>query len=186
MPQQQELAAVNTVATLTELCQFHRPGSVFPGDPACGLKPREAGERRARRRLSDSRAAKSFRRHTDRSGQRPRRRVPHARHGDPRRQHARSLPPRAGETPGLRLRSFGLYQFGFAHDKMLDNSVSRICRAVVQRLSGPQPAARSEESTRCSTTDLATRPASRRPIRSSSSTSGPRRSSARWASMSSR
>src|SRR5207237_4172955 len=36
--------------------------------------------------------------------------------------------------------SFGLYQFGFTHDKLLDNSVSRICRAVVQRLSGPQPA----------------------------------------------
>ena len=48
-PQQQELAAANTVATLTELAQFHRPGAVFPGDPACGLKPREAGSGRARR-----------------------------------------------------------------------------------------------------------------------------------------
>src|SRR4029453_13499918 len=41
-PQQQELAGANTVATLTELAQFHRPGAVFPGDRACGLKPREA------------------------------------------------------------------------------------------------------------------------------------------------
>ena len=41
-PQQQELAAANTVATLTELAQFHRSGVMFPGDAACGLKPREA------------------------------------------------------------------------------------------------------------------------------------------------
>ena len=42
-PQQQELAAANTVATLTELAQFHRPAR-FPG--RSGLrpgKPREAG-----------------------------------------------------------------------------------------------------------------------------------------------
>src|SRR5947208_5135112 len=43
-PQQQELATANTVATLTELAQFHRPGAIFPGDPACGLKPRAAGD----------------------------------------------------------------------------------------------------------------------------------------------
>src|SRR5262245_43425959 len=43
-----------------------------------------------------------------------------------------------GDTLGLRLRSFGLHEFGFAHDKLLDDSVNRICRAVIMRLSGPQ------------------------------------------------
>jgi len=43
-PQQQELARANAVATLTELAHFHRR-SGFPGDPACGLKPRTSGAR---------------------------------------------------------------------------------------------------------------------------------------------
>ena len=135
-PQQQELAAANTVATLTELAQFHRPGAVFPGDPACGLKPREAGasgidavyllhagedlnpqqmdaanDRVAEFLLLDS--------------------------ATPAGNLIEAARLEEGDQAGLKLRSFGLYEFGFAHDRLLDDSVNRICRTVVQRLSGP-------------------------------------------------
>jgi hypothetical protein len=135
-PQQQELAAANTVATLTELAQFHRPGAVFPGDPACGLKPREAGangidavylihagedltppqmeaanDRVAAFLLLDTATAAG--------------------------NVLEAARLEEGDQTGLRLRSFGLYEFGFAHDKLLDDSVNRICREVVRRLGGP-------------------------------------------------
>src|SRR5207237_8757531 len=44
-----------------------------------------------------------------------------------------------GETPGLRLRSFGLHQFGFAQHKLLDDSVNRVCHNVFLQFTGPQP-----------------------------------------------
>jgi hypothetical protein len=135
-PQQQELAAANTVATLTELSQFHRPGSVFPGDPACGLEAREAdggalnsaylihaGEELSPEQMNaaSDRVAEFLMLDTV----------------TPAGNLLEACRLEVGETPGLRLHSFGLYQFGFAHDKLLDDSVNRICRAAVERLSGP-------------------------------------------------
>ena len=67
--------------------------------------------------------------------------------------------------PGLQLRSFGLYQFGFAHDKLLDDSVNRICRAVVQRLSGPHRAPEQKKPSGCCGGGDARRSTSRAPIR---------------------
>jgi hypothetical protein len=138
-PQQQELAAANTVATLTELAQFHRPAAVFPGDPACGLKAREAGAGaldaayliHAGEELSpiqidaaSDRVAEFLMLDTV----------------TPTGNLLEACRLEQSETPGLKLRSFGLYQFGFAHDQLLDNSVNRIARAAVQRLSGPSVA----------------------------------------------
>ncbi len=138
-PQQQELAAVNTVATLAELAQFHRPGVVFPGDPACGLNAREAGSGpldavyflHAGEELSaeDMEAANA--------------KVAEFLMLDtmtPAGNLLEACRLEIGETPGLRLRSFGLHQFGFAQDKLLDESVNRICHNVFRQLSGPQPA----------------------------------------------
>jgi serine/threonine protein kinase len=137
-PQQQELAAVNTAATLTELAQFHRPGVVFPGDPACGLNAREAGSGpldavyflHAGEELSaeDMEAANT--------------KVAEFLMLDtvtPAGNLLEACRLEIGETPGLRLRSFGLHQFGFAQDKLIDETVNRICHNVFRHLSGPQP-----------------------------------------------
>jgi hypothetical protein len=136
-PQQQELAAVNTVATLTELAQFHRPGAVFPGDPACGLEPRpagcgaldaayliHAGEELSQQQMdaASDRVAEFLMLDTITAA------------GN-LLAAARNEP---GEHAGLALRSFGLYEFGFTHDQLLDDSVNQICRAVLDRLSGPK------------------------------------------------
>jgi hypothetical protein len=137
-PQQQELAAANTVATLTELAQFHRPGAFFPGDPACGLKPREAGsgalDAAYMIHAGDDLAPQQMEAADDRVAE-----FLMLDTVTPAGNMLEACRLEIGETPGLRLRSFGIHQFGFAHDKMLDNSVSRICRAVVQRMMGPPP-----------------------------------------------
>lgn len=137
-PQQQELAIVNTVATLTELAQFHRPATVFPGDPACGLKPREAGSGALDAaylvHVGDELSAQEM----DAAAER----VAEFLMLDTMTLAGNLLEAcrlETGETPGLKLRSFGLYQFGFAHDKLLDDSVNRVCQAAIQRLSGPHP-----------------------------------------------
>src|SRR5205809_96559 len=111
-PQQQELAAANTVATLTELAQFHRPGVAFPGDPACGLKPREAGSGpldavylvHAGEELSAEQIDAA-------SDQVAEFLMLNTVTGAGNLLEACRL--EIGETPELRLRSFGLYQFGF-------------------------------------------------------------------------
>lgn len=135
-PQQQELAAANAVATLTELAQFHRPGVMFPGDPACGLEARtdnsgalnsayfiHAGEELSPEQMNSAsdRVAEFLMLDTV----------------TPTGNLLEACRLEIGESPGLRLHSFGLYQFGFAHDQLLDDSVSRICRGAIQRLSGP-------------------------------------------------
>jgi len=139
-PQQQELAAANTVATLTELAQFHRPGAVFPGDPACGLNPREAGKDALDAayliHAGDELSPQQFDAASERVAE-----FLMLDTVTPAGTLLEACRLEIGETPGLRLRSFGLYQFGFAHDKLLDDSVNRICRTVVQRLSGLSPAA---------------------------------------------
>jgi len=138
-PQQQELAAANTVATLTELSQFHRPSAVFPGDPACGLKRREAGcgalDAAYLIHAGDELAPQQIEAASDRVAE-----FLMLDTVTPAGNLLEACRLEQAETPGLKLRSFGLYQFGFSHDKLIDNSVSRICRTLAQRLSGPQPA----------------------------------------------
>jgi eukaryotic-like serine/threonine-protein kinase len=137
-PQQQELAAANTVATLTELAQFHRPGTVFPGDPACGLKAREAGSGaldvayliHAGEDLSPEQMDAA----NDRVAE-----FLMLDSVTPAGNLLEACRLEESEAPGLKLHSFGLYQFGFAHDRLLDDSVNSVCRAVVQRLGGPAP-----------------------------------------------
>src|SRR4029079_12864150 len=136
-PQQQELAAANTVATLTELAQFHRPGVVFPGDPACGLAAREecsgplcafyfvhAGEELSAEDMEavSAKVAEFLMLDTVTAAG----------------NLLEACRLEIGETPGLRLRSFGLQQFGFAQDKLLDETVNRVCHNVFLHLSGPQ------------------------------------------------
>jgi eukaryotic-like serine/threonine-protein kinase len=146
-PQQQELAAANTLATLTELAQFHRPGAVFPGDPACGLKPREPG-------LGALDAVYLI--HAGEELSPPQMEAASDRVAEFLLLDSITLAGNAlesarleeGEATGLRLRSFGLYQCGFAHDKLLDESVHRVCRAVIQRLSGPVQTAEQKKQAR--------------------------------------
>jgi eukaryotic-like serine/threonine-protein kinase len=137
-PQQQELAAANTVATLTELAQFHRPSAIFPGDPACGLKRREAGQTALDAAYLIHAGEELSPQQMDAASDR----VAEFLMLDtvtPAGNILEACRLEESETPGLKLRSFGLYQLGFAHDKMLDNAVNRICRGVVNRLSGPTP-----------------------------------------------
>jgi len=143
-PQQQELAAANTVATLTELAQFHRPAAVFPGDPACGLKPREAGATGVDAvyliHAGEDLAPQQIDAASDR--------VAEFLMLDTATAAANLLEAarlEEGDQTGLKLRSFGLYEFGFAHDKLLDDSVNRICRAAVQRFGGPTQAAQQKK-----------------------------------------
>jgi serine/threonine protein kinase len=135
-PQQQELAAVNTVATLTELAQFHRPGTIFPGDPACGLAAREAGSGALDAayliHAGDELSAQEMDAAADRVAE-----FLMLDTMTPAGNILEACRLEAGETPGLKLRSFGLYQFGFAHDKILDDSINRICKLVVASLRGP-------------------------------------------------
>jgi serine/threonine protein kinase len=134
-PQQQELAAANTVATLTELAQFHRPGAVFPGDPACGLKAREAGSGALDAvymiHAGEDLSPQQFDAASDRVAE-----FLMLDTVTPAGNLFEACRLEVGENQGLSLRSFGLYQFGFAHDRLLDDSVNRICRGVVKRLSG--------------------------------------------------
>ena len=135
-PQQQELAVANTAATLTELAQFHRPGVVFPGDPACGLKAREAGKGALDAayliHAGDELSPQQMDGASDQVAE-----FLMLDTVTPAGTLFEACRMEVGEAPGLSLRSFGLYQFGFAHDKLLDDAVNRICQGVVQRLSGP-------------------------------------------------
>lgn len=134
-PQQQELAAASGLATLTELAQFHREGAVYPGDAACGLKERPAA-------AGGLDAAYVF----------------HA--GQELSQHqwdaacdriaefllletitpvGHALAAARQESPpstGLKIRSFGLYQVGFAQDRLVDESIRRVCRETISRWNG--------------------------------------------------
>lgn len=138
-PQQQELAGVNALATLTELQHFHR--SPFPGDPACKLKERSA----TRPAISDAYlvhlgeelSPEQFDAACDKVAEfllldsvTPAAALLAA---------SRQAPPQPtenGVAEGLRLRTFGLCQIGFAHDRLIEAAVKRTCRAVVERWHG--------------------------------------------------
>ncbi|MCU0876579.1 MAG: protein kinase [Pirellulaceae bacterium] len=138
-PQQQELAGVNALATLTELQHFHR--SPFPGDLSCKLKERSA----TRPAISDAYlvhlgeelATEQFDTACDKVAEfllldsvTPTAALLAATRQLPSEQ------PAEGAAEGLRLRTFGLCQIGFAHDQLIEAAVKRICRGVVERWQG--------------------------------------------------
>lgn len=137
--QQQELARANAVATLAELAHFHGP-SGFPGDPACGLKPRpsqqglldalyllDAGDELSPTQIDAActQAAEFlFRDAATCAGA-----VLAACRNEPAR------------TKGLALRSLGVACLGLTHDTLVDAAVAQVCRRVLRRwIEGPQRA----------------------------------------------
>ena len=133
-PQQQELAAASGLSTLTELVQFHRPGAVYPGDPGCKLKPRvaSAGGLDAAYvvHIGEDLSVEQWEAACDQIAEfllldaiTP---------AGPAMRAARQ----SSQHPGLRLRSFGLFQLGFAHDRLVDEAVRRVCRETISRWNG--------------------------------------------------
>jgi hypothetical protein len=134
-PQQQELAAASGLSTLTELVQFHRPGAVYPGDPGCKLKPRvaSAGGLDAAYvvHIGEDLSAEQWEAACDQIAEfllldaiTP---------AGPAMRAARQQP---SQQTGLKLRSFGLYQLGFAQDRLVDEAVRRVCRETINRWGG--------------------------------------------------
>ena len=135
-PQQQELATASGISTLTELAQFHRPSAIYPGDPGCGLKARPAsaggldaayvvhvGEELSNQQWESAcdNIAEFMLLDTI----------------TPAGHILRAARQEPGELPGLNVRSFGLYQLGFAHDRLVDDAVRRVCRETIARWNGP-------------------------------------------------
>jgi hypothetical protein len=135
--QQQELARANAVATLTELAHFHGPAG-FPGDPACGLKPRSAQEgildalylidagddlSPAQIDAACAQAAQFlFRDLASAAGS-----VLEACRQEPSSQK------------GLTLRSVGVACLGLAHDGLVEAAAAQLSRQVLRRwIEGPQ------------------------------------------------
>lgn len=146
-PQQQELAAVNALATLTELQHFHR--SPFPGDHACKLKERPASKRALNDaylvHLGEELAPEQYEAACDQ--------VAEFLLLDSITLAAAALDAARRETPpekteGLRLRTFGLCQIGFAHDQLVDVAVKRVCRNVIERWQGAPRRADTRQSIR--------------------------------------
>jgi serine/threonine protein kinase len=135
-PQQQELATASGISTLTELAQFHRPSAIYPGDPGCGLKSRPAsaggldaayvvhvGEEMSNQQWES--ACDNIAEFLLLDAITPAGHVLRAAREEP------------SDVPGLKVRSFGLYQLGFAHDKLVDDAVRRVCRETIARWDGP-------------------------------------------------
>jgi hypothetical protein len=135
-PQQQELARANAVATLAELAHFHGPAG-FPGDPACGLRPRtaqeglldalyliDAGDDLSPAQIDAACAQAAeflFRDAASAAG---------AVLAACRREPA--------SRPGLPLRSFGVACLGLTHDPLVDATAAMVCRQVLRRwIEGP-------------------------------------------------
>ena len=134
-PQQQELAAVNTLATLTEVHQFHRGTTSFPGDPACGLKARAADSPALSGaylvHLGEELTNEQFDAACDRVAEFLT--VDTVTPAAPSLEAAR----RESHEPGLlNLRTFGLCQIGFAQDRLVEHAVKRVSRSVVERWLG--------------------------------------------------
>jgi hypothetical protein len=140
------LAAANTVATLTELAQFHRPGTVFPGDPACGLQPREAGAAGVDATYLIHAGEDLGPQQIDAASDR----VAEFLLLDTATPVANMLEAarlEEGEQVGLKLRSFGLYEFGLL-TIAARRPVNRICRAVAAA-GGPTEAAQQRSRPGC-------------------------------------
>ena len=132
-PQQQELAGANAVATLTELQHFHR--SSFPGDQACKLKERPASKPAINDsylvHLGEELTLEQFEASCDK--------VAEFLMLDSVTLASSALATsrkEASSGEGMRLRTFGLCQIGFAHDQLVDVAVKRVSRGVVERWHG--------------------------------------------------
>jgi len=133
-PQQQELAGVNALATLTELQHFCR--SPFPGDQACKLKERPASKPAINDaylvHLGDELPQEQYEASCDKVAEFLV--LDSVTVTAAALAAARKVAPPA--TQGLRLRTFGVCQIGFAHDQLVDVAVKRICRGIVERWLG--------------------------------------------------
>ncbi len=157
-PQQQELAGANAVATLTELQHFHR--SPFPGDQACKLKERPASKPAINDaylvHLGEELTQEQYEATCDKIAEflmldsvtlaaaalAASRKEPVA--GKELAVDNESVAGRAtvpgkdlkASDEGMRLRTFGLCQIGFAHDQLVDVAVKRVSRGIVERWHG--------------------------------------------------
>jgi serine/threonine protein kinase len=132
-PQQQELAGANAVATLTELQHFHR--SPFPGDQACKLKERPA----SKPAINDSYLVHLGEELTQEQYEASCDKIAEFLMLDSVTLAAAALAESRKQSAGgegLRLRTFGLCQIGFAHDQLVDVAVKRVSRGVVERWLG--------------------------------------------------
>jgi serine/threonine protein kinase len=133
-PQQQELAAVNALATLTELQHFHR--SPFPGDQACKLKERSASKPAINDaylvHMGEELSQELYDAGCDRIAEFLL--LDSITLAAAALEAARHEPQERSE--GLRLRTFGLCQIGFAHDQLVDVAVKRVSRSIVERWLG--------------------------------------------------
>ena len=133
-PQQQELAGVNALATLTELQHYHR--SSFPGDHSCKLKERPA----SKPAINDAYLVHLGEELTQELYEAACDRVAEFLLLDSVTLAAAALDASRRETPasreGMRLRTFGICQIGFAHDQLVDVAVKRVCRSIVERWHG--------------------------------------------------
>ncbi|MEX2173095.1 MAG: tubulin-like doman-containing protein [Pirellulaceae bacterium] len=133
-PQQQELSAVNAVATLTELQHYHR--SPFPGDPACKLKERSIAKPAIDDaylvHLGEELAPEQYEAACDKVSEFLL--LDSVTLAAASLEAARHQPREA--TQGLRVRTFGLCQIGFAHDHLVEIAVKRVARNVVERWQG--------------------------------------------------
>ncbi|MDX1946128.1 MAG: tubulin-like doman-containing protein [Pirellulaceae bacterium] len=133
-PQQQELAQVNALATLTELAQFHR--GPYPGDRACGLAERTATEPVLSAAylacLGEELSPEQFQAAYERVAEFLL--LDSVTSAGAALEAARGEPVEGDER--LRLRTFGLVQIGFAHDGLVDQATHRACRGVLERWLG--------------------------------------------------
>lgn len=134
-PQQQELARANAVATLTELAHFHGPAG-FPGDAACGLKPRSAQQGLLDALYlidaGDDLSPLQIERWCDQAAEFLFRDAASATSG-----LLAACRSEAAGSVGLPLRSFGVSYLGLRRDPLVDAAVVQVCRRVLQRLIGP-------------------------------------------------
>ncbi len=139
-PAAQELAAVNTFALLTELNHYLRPGGIFPGDPAIGLKSRSAGEPALAStylvHLGQDLSPEQFLAATDRVAE-----YLYLDAATPAGIYLRACRSAAPheERDDMTLRTFGLCPLGFS-DSLVDGGTELLCQTVLRRWSGePKP-----------------------------------------------
>lgn len=133
----QELAAVSAYATLTELNHTLRPGGYFPGDGACGLAAREAGNIPPEAylvHLGEELTAEQFQAGCDRLAD-----FLFLETATPVGGYfsaARAADAALGRSNSLRLRSIGLCNAGLSQDQLVDRFTEDVCRSVVSRWAG--------------------------------------------------
>lgn len=134
-PQQQELATASGLSALTELAQYHRHGAVYPGDPGCKLNPRSASagglDAAYVVHVGEDLSPQKWDAACDEMAQ-----FLLLDAITPAGHVLRAIRGETGEQPGLKVRSFGLYQLGFAQDRLVDDVVNRICNQAIGRWNG--------------------------------------------------